>query len=86
MSLHLQHFIAGEATEASDGQRMNLVNPINEEIYASAAQGTAADVARAVAAAKAQLEGGAWSKLSGLQRGQLLHKLARNSARAAARC
>ncbi|NQE50228.1 aldehyde dehydrogenase family protein [Herbaspirillum rubrisubalbicans] len=76
MSLHLQHFIAGQAAEASDGQRMNLVNPINEEIYASAAQGTAEDVARAVAAAKAQLEGGAWSKLSGLQRGQLLHQLA----------
>ncbi|MGC7969994.1 aldehyde dehydrogenase family protein, partial [Salmonella enterica] len=65
MSLHLQHFIAGQASEASGGQRMNLVNPINEEVYASAAHGTAEDVARAVAAARAQLDGGAWSRLSG---------------------
>lgn len=76
MTQHLKHFIAGASAEASDGARMTLVNPVDEQPYASAARGTAADVDRAVAAAHAQLEGGAWSRLPGSQRGRLLSRLA----------
>jgi len=76
MTQHLKHFIAGASAEASDGARMPLVNPVDEQPYASAACGTAADVDRAVAAAYAQLEGGAWSRLPGSQRGRLLSRLA----------
>lgn len=76
MTQHLKHFIAGASAEASDGARMPLVNPVDEQPYASAARGTAADVDRAVAAAHAQLEGGAWSRLPGSQRGRLLSRLA----------
>jgi phenylacetaldehyde dehydrogenase len=76
MTQHLKHFIGGASAEASDGARMPLVNPVDEQPYASAARGTAADVDRAVAAARAQLEGGAWSRLAGSQRGRLLSRLA----------
>ena len=45
-------------------------------MYATAASGTAEDVERAVAAAHAQLYGGAWSKLNGTHRAVLLNNLA----------
>lgn len=75
-SQNLNHYINGVFAVASEGARMSLINPVDEKEYATAARGTAADVQRAVAAAKAQLEGGAWSKLNGAQRARLLGKLA----------
>ncbi|MEP7101281.1 MAG: aldehyde dehydrogenase family protein, partial [Burkholderiales bacterium] len=76
MSQHLKHFIEGAQAEASSGARMSLFNPVTEEAFATAASGTPEDVARAVAAAHAQLNGGAWSKLNCMHRGSLLNKLA----------
>jgi acyl-CoA reductase-like NAD-dependent aldehyde dehydrogenase len=76
MSTQLNHFIDGTSVGASDGARTTLVNPIDEKAYATAACGTEEDVNRAVAAARAQIEGGAWSRLNGAQRAQLLIKLA----------
>jgi acyl-CoA reductase-like NAD-dependent aldehyde dehydrogenase len=76
MTQHLKHFIDGAPAQASNGARMSLLNPVDEREYATAARGTAEDVQRAVASAHAQLEGGAWSKLGGAQRGLLLSRLA----------
>ena len=76
MTQHLQHFIAGTAAEASDGRRIDLIDPVTEQVYGSSARGTTEDVNRAVEAARSQLEGGAWSQLDGSQRARLLNKLA----------
>ncbi|WP_248805457.1 aldehyde dehydrogenase family protein [Pseudomonas sp. MWU13-2100] len=76
MTEHLNHFIAGASFAGADSRRIDLVNPVTEQVYASSARGTAEDVDRAVAAARSQLEGGAWSQLDGAQRGRLLSKLA----------
>lgn len=77
MSLHLKHFIEGAHAEASDGARMSLVNPVDENEYATAARGTVEDVRRAVAAAHRQLYGGgAWGGFNGMQRAALLNTLA----------
>ncbi|MEO8296972.1 MAG: aldehyde dehydrogenase family protein [Burkholderiales bacterium] len=76
MTQSLKLFIEGASVEASDGARLPLVNPIDESIYASAALGTVADVDAAVSAARRQLKGGEWSRLTGAQRGLLLHRLA----------
>lgn len=76
MTEHLQHFIDGASSEASEGGRIPLVNPVTEQEYGSSARGTAEDVNRAVAAAHRELEGGAWSQLNGGQRARLLLKLA----------
>lgn len=76
MTQHLQHFIAGAAADSSDGRRFDLIDPVTEKVYGSSARGTAEDVNRAVEAARSQLEGGAWSQLSGSQRARLLIKLA----------
>ncbi|MEQ9727113.1 aldehyde dehydrogenase family protein [Pseudomonas sp. WHRI 8822A] len=76
MTQHLQHFIAGAAADSSDGRRFDLLDPVTEKVYGSSARGTPEDVNRAVEAARSQLEGGAWSQLSGSQRARLLIKLA----------
>jgi len=76
MTQNLKHFIEGAHAEASDGARMRLLSPVDEQEYGSAARGTAEDVDRAVAAAHAQLEGGTWSRLHAGQRAQLLLRLA----------
>lgn len=76
MTTQLQHFINGESCPASGGAVTELVNPVNEEVYASAALGTVDDVDRAVRAAQGQLDGGEWSRLSGDRRGVLINRLA----------
>lgn len=76
MTQHLKHFIEGAHTDSSDDGRLDLINPVNEQVYATAAAGTALDVDRAVSAAHAQLHGGAWSKLNGTHRAALLNNLA----------
>lgn len=76
MASNLKHFIGGQSVDASDAKRMDLVSPVDESVYATAALGTPRDVDQAVEAARAQLEGGPWSKLAGSQRGRLLARLA----------
>lgn len=76
MTEHLNHFIAGASFEASDGRRIDLIDPVTEQVYASSARGTLEDVNHAVGAALEQLERGAWSQLDGAQRSRLLSKLA----------
>ena len=71
-----QHFIQGQSCAASDGATMDLISPITERVHGRAARGTAADVDAAVRAARAQLDGGAWSTMPGSQRAILINKLA----------
>jgi len=76
MTLTLKHFIDGQAVDASDAATIALVSPVDEQVFATSARGTRSDVDRAVAAARAQLDGGAWSRLNGAARGLLLFRLA----------
>ena len=74
--LALRHFIAGKSVPASDGGVFDVVSPVSEQVIATSAKGTPVDVDAAVAAARAQFDGGAWRQLCGSQRGVLLNKLA----------
>jgi phenylacetaldehyde dehydrogenase len=71
-----QHFIQGQFRAASDGATMDLISPITERVHGRAARGTVADIDAAVAAARAQLDGGEWSTMAGSQRAVLINKLA----------
>ena len=57
-----RHFIDGVFCDSVDGQTFDVVNPATEEVVAHAARGQAADVDRAVAAAKASFDSGVWSR------------------------
>ncbi len=69
-----QLVIDGQRTEAASGQRYNSVDPYLGSPWASAADGDAADVDAAVAAARRALAG-EWGKLTGFGRARLMRKL-----------
>jgi len=68
-------FINNRWQPGASGETIPVVAPADGEVFASIAAGNAADVEAAVKAARAAVEGGAWSKLSATERGRLLSKL-----------
>ena len=71
-----QCFIGGQWIPAQSGKTFETVNPATEEVIAQVAEGDAADVDLAVAAARAALDSGPWRKMDARDRGRLLYKLA----------
>lgn len=69
-------FIGGAWVEASDGQSAEVIEPSTEGLLTRVPMATTEDLDRAVAAARAQFDGGAWSQLKPLERERLLHRLA----------
>jgi aldehyde dehydrogenase (NAD+) len=68
--------INGEWQASASGRTFPTINPATEEVIAQVAEADAADVDRAVAAARRAFESGPWSRMSGSERGRLLYKLA----------
>ena len=68
-------FIDGELVEPASGELRELVEPASGEPLARAAMAGEADIDRAVAAARAALEG-PWGKTPPTERARLLHALA----------
>jgi aldehyde dehydrogenase (NAD+) len=71
----LRHFIGGAFVPSASGGSFEVRDPAQDTLLALVAEGTAADVDRAVAAARKAFEG--WSKMSGHQRARHLYALAR---------
>ncbi|WP_439889250.1 aldehyde dehydrogenase family protein [Pseudomonas sp. MBLB4123] len=69
-------FIGGQWCEASDGGSAEVIEPSTEGLLTRIPMGTGEDLDRAVAAARAQFDGGAWRLLKPLERERLLHRLA----------
>src|SRR5215471_15114768 len=69
------HFINGRLEPPAEGKYFETTDPSTVEKIADVAQGSAADVAAAVKAARAALPG--WQGLSGYQRARFLYALAR---------
>lgn len=53
----LQHFIGGAWADAASGETFDVLNPLDDTLYARAARGSAEDMNRAVAAAKSAFAG-----------------------------
>lgn len=68
-------YVGGEWVAPNSGEHFPAYNPFNQQHWANIAQADAVDVARAVAAARDAFENH-WSKTSGLERAQLMHRLA----------
>ncbi|NNB03942.1 aldehyde dehydrogenase family protein [Pseudomonas fragi] len=73
---HQKMFIGGEWVEASDGQTSDVIEPSTEGVLTRIPMGTTADLDRAVQAARAQFDGGAWRQLKPLERERLMQRLA----------
>ena len=62
--------------DAADGATFDVISPTSEQRLATLAAAGAADVDAAVEAARAQIDGGEWSRMTGADRGRLLYRLA----------
>ncbi|MDZ4818742.1 MAG: aldehyde dehydrogenase family protein [Planctomycetota bacterium] len=71
-----QCFIGGSWTPAVSGKTFATINPSNEEVIADVAEGDAADVDLAVAAAREAFDNGPWSTMDARDRGRLMYRLA----------
>lgn len=71
-----QLFINGDWVAPASGESMEVLNPATEEPLARVAAAGAADVDRAVQAARAAFESGSWSEISAGERAAALYKLA----------
>jgi aldehyde dehydrogenase (NAD+) len=68
--------INNEWVESASGKRFETINPTTGEVICDVAEADAADVDRAVQAARQAFTSGDWSKMSATRRGELLYKLA----------
>jgi aldehyde dehydrogenase (NAD+) len=69
-------FIGGEWSDASGGGRMETLHPATGEVLTETAEGTADDVDRAVAAARAAFTDPKWRRMDAADRGVLLWRMA----------
>lgn len=70
-----QHFINGQWVAAASGRTLPVIDPSTGETFDTLARGDAADVDRAVAAARAALSG-PWGALTATERGRVLSRMA----------
>ena len=68
--------IGGVWADAASGKTFTTINPATEAVITHVAEAGAADVDRAVKAARNALEHGAWRRMTGAERGHLLRRLA----------
>src|SRR5690348_1414543 len=68
--------IGGQWVESQAGQTLESIDPATGRPLATVPRGEAADVDRAVRAARAAFESAAWRKVTPIDRGRLLNRLA----------
>ena len=74
LDIETRLFIDGEFVDAVDGGRIQVLNPHDNSVLAEVSEARAADVDRAVEAARKAFP--AWKRLAAADRGRLLLKLA----------
>src|SRR3954471_12616415 len=68
--------INGAWVEAASGKTFPVYDPTTGDVMAQVAEGDREDIERAVKAARAAFESGAWPNLTASERGRLIWKLA----------
>ena len=71
-----QNYINGQWVSSSSGETFPVYDPSTEEVMARVAVADKADVDRAVKAARAAFDSGAWPQTNAADRGRILFKLA----------
>jgi 5-carboxymethyl-2-hydroxymuconic-semialdehyde dehydrogenase len=72
----IQHYIDGKFVDSVDGATFDVLDPVSNETYATAAAGQKADIDLAVAAAKRAFDEGPWPRLLPRERSRILHRIA----------
>ena len=69
-----QHFIGGQWRAGSSGETLPVIDPSTGEVFDQLARGSAADIDKAVAAARAALNG-PWGRMTATERGRILVRM-----------
>jgi 5-carboxymethyl-2-hydroxymuconic-semialdehyde dehydrogenase len=73
---HLQHFIDGKPCDSVGGATFEVLDPVSNRTYATAAAGRAEDVDAAVAAARRAFTDGPWPGMPPRARARVLNRIA----------
>ena len=73
---HLSHHIGGRDVDSIGGETFEVLDPVTNRTYATAAAGQQADVDAAVAAASAAFESGPWPRMKARERASILQRIA----------
>ena len=73
---HIRHVIDGREVDSVSGARFEVLDPVSNQTYMTAAAGRAEDVDRAVAAARRAFEHGPWPRTAPRARARVLHRIA----------
>ena len=73
---HIQHYIDGAFIDSVDGGTFDVLDPVTNETYTTAAAGTKADIDRAVASARKAFAEGPWPRMLPRERSRILHRIA----------
>ncbi|MBL3701035.1 5-carboxymethyl-2-hydroxymuconate semialdehyde dehydrogenase [Leucobacter luti] len=72
----IRHFIDGKFVDSVGGEEFDVLDPVSNETYITAAAGQKADIDLAVAAARRAFTEGPWPKMLPRERSRILHKVA----------
>ena len=72
----IQHFIDGKFVDSIDGDTFDVIEPVSNQTYISAASAKVEDVNLAVAAAKRAFDSGPWPRMLARERSRILHRIA----------
>jgi betaine-aldehyde dehydrogenase len=70
-------FINGEWVQALSGRTRDIINPYNQEVIATAAEGNEEDAKRAIVAARTAFDHGQWRHVPANERGKKVYEIAR---------
>ncbi|MCH6469819.1 5-carboxymethyl-2-hydroxymuconate semialdehyde dehydrogenase [Sinomonas terrae] len=73
---HLQHYIGGKRVDSIGGETFEVLDPVTNTTYATAASGQKADIDAAVAAATEAFEHGPWPRMKPRARARILNAIA----------
>lgn len=73
---HIQHFINGQFVDSAGGKTFDVLDPVSNTNYATAAAGQKEDIDFAVAAAREAFVNGPWPKMKPRERARVLNRIA----------
>ncbi|GAA3589172.1 5-carboxymethyl-2-hydroxymuconate semialdehyde dehydrogenase [Klugiella xanthotipulae] len=73
---HIQHYIGGKFVDSVNGATFDVLDPVSNQTYATAAAGQREDIALAVAAATTAFREGPWPRMKPRERFRVLNRIA----------
>ncbi|MFX4271717.1 5-carboxymethyl-2-hydroxymuconate semialdehyde dehydrogenase [Propionibacteriaceae bacterium Y1685] len=72
----IQHYIGGQSVDSIDGSTFDVLDPVTNQTYLTAAAGKQADIDAAVSAAQKAFTEGPWPRMLPRERSRILHRIA----------